>query len=211
MKRYNFVNCFSTPHLAGVRRVQMKLPNFFIVGAPKAGTTSLDAYLDQHPQIYMSPMKEPCFFADEFREENFSEEERPRIDREMRALDAYLHGPMTQKKLGGLVSDWDDYVKLFRGVSDEIAIGEATPLYLWSPTAARNIARRLPHAKIVMILRNPIDRAFSQYLHLLAEAMMLSSFREHIEMNLRQETNKFGPQRTLLLEFGIIIRKSSDI
>ena len=47
------------------------LPNFFIVGVVKAGTTSLYHYLDQHPQIYMSPIKEPTFFADEFRPERF--------------------------------------------------------------------------------------------------------------------------------------------
>ena len=47
------------------------LPNFFIVGAPKAGSTSLYYYLDQHPQIYMSPIKEPCFFAPEIKPGNF--------------------------------------------------------------------------------------------------------------------------------------------
>ena len=50
----------------------MKQPNFFLVGAPKAGTTSLYAYLDQHPDVYMSPLKEPNFFADELRLESFS-------------------------------------------------------------------------------------------------------------------------------------------
>ena len=49
------------------------MPNFFIVGAPKAGTTSLYHYLDQHPDIYMSPVKEPNYFAAEIRPENFKE------------------------------------------------------------------------------------------------------------------------------------------
>ena len=53
-------------------------PNFFIVGAPKAGTTSLYHYLDQHPDIYMSPIKEPCFFSSEIRPENFEAHLRPR-------------------------------------------------------------------------------------------------------------------------------------
>jgi hypothetical protein len=49
-----------------------RLPNFFVVGAPKAGTTSLYHYLDQHPEIYMSAIKEPYFFSTEFRAENFA-------------------------------------------------------------------------------------------------------------------------------------------
>ena len=52
----------------------LTVPNFFIVGAPKAGTTALYAHLDQHPQVYMSPMKEPCYFASELRPGNFSDE-----------------------------------------------------------------------------------------------------------------------------------------
>lgn len=63
----------------------MKVPNFFIVGAPKAGTTSLYAYLDQHPQIYLSPLKEPHFFAAEFRPDNFEDEARPRVATEQAA------------------------------------------------------------------------------------------------------------------------------
>jgi hypothetical protein len=50
-----------------------KLPDFFLVGAPKAGTTALYRYLDQHPGIYMSPIKEPHFLADEIRWENFTD------------------------------------------------------------------------------------------------------------------------------------------
>src|SRR5258708_10655790 len=117
----------------------VKLPNFFIVGAPKAGTTSLYAYLDQHAQIYMSPLKETHYFSSEVRQKNFSEEERSRIARNMRELEAYLGSDMREKRFGGLVSSWEDYLKLFRNVSDEKAIGEATPHYLWSGSAPRNI------------------------------------------------------------------------
>src|SRR5215217_7116747 len=77
----------------------MTMPNFFIVGAQKAGTTSLYHYLDQHPQIYMSPIKEPCYFSDEIRFENFSDEiRRPST------LDAFLAGPITGKRFGGPVT-----------------------------------------------------------------------------------------------------------
>jgi hypothetical protein len=57
-----------------VPEVTHSLPSFFIAGAPKTGTTSLHHYLDQHPEIYMSPVKEPCYFASEVRLEHFSRE-----------------------------------------------------------------------------------------------------------------------------------------
>jgi hypothetical protein len=178
-----------------------QLPNFFIVGAPKAGTTSLYAYLDQHPQVYMSPIKEPNYFAFEMRLENFSEEMRPRITREIGELEEYLRGDMRERRFGGFVSNWEDYLKLFRHVSDEIAIGEATPIYLWSETAARNIAARIPQARIIINLRNPADRAYSQYLQMLTTGVIGRSFRGQIDANLRCENKQFG---TLwpLLEFG---------
>jgi hypothetical protein len=179
----------------------MKLPNFFIVGAPKAGTTSLYSYLRQHPQIYMSPIKEPNYFADEMRLENFVKEARPRIADEIRALQEYLRGDMRQNRFGGWVSTWEDYLKLFRNVADEIAIGEATPCYLWSESAARNIAARIPDGKIIINLRHPVDRAFSQYLHMVTVGSTRRSFRDQIHANLGCETKLLGPLRPLL-EFG---------
>jgi Sulfotransferase family len=176
----------------------MKLPNFFIVGAPKAGTTSLYAYLDQHPQVYMSPLKEPSYFASELRVENFRAEMQPRLAREVRALQQYLHGHMSEKRFGGLVSNWEDYLKLYRNVSDEQAIGEATATYLWSPSAAANIATRIPHARIIINLRNPIDRAYSQYLQMLSAGAFRGSFRELIDASLALQDRRLGS----VLEFG---------
>jgi hypothetical protein len=179
----------------------VRLPNFFIVGAPKAGTTSLYAYLDQHAQVYMSPLKEAYYFASEVRAENFSAEERPRIERDLRTLAEYLRGDMREKRFGGLVSNWDDYLKLFRAASDEIAVGEATPHYLWSQSAARNIAARLPHARIIISLRNPVDRAFSDYLHMVTVGAVRRSFREQIHANLRCESKQIGLEWPFL-EYG---------
>jgi hypothetical protein len=178
-----------------------KLPNFFIVGAPKAATTFLYACLDQHPQIYMCPIKEPNFFASEMRPEHFSEAERPRVIREARELQTYLRGEMREKRFGGFVTSWDDYLKLFANVSDEIAIGEASPCYLWSQTAARHIASRVPHARIIINLRNPLDRAFSQYLHMLTVGFTSRSFRQEIEAALRPGDKHYALERSLL-EFG---------
>jgi hypothetical protein len=179
----------------------VRLPNFFIVGAPKAGTTSLYSYLEQHAQVYMSPIKELHYFAFEYRLENFSKEERPRIARDMRSLEEYLRGDMREKRFGALVASWDDYLRVFRNVSDEIAIGEATPCYLWSESAARNIATRIPHARIIINLRNPVDRAYSHYLHMLTAGSTRRSFREQICANLRCEKKQIGSLWPFL-EFG---------
>jgi hypothetical protein len=181
--------------------VNRRLPNFFIVGAPKAGTTALYAYLDQHPEVYMSPLKEPNYFAAELRPENFVAADRPRIEREMRALEEYLRGDLREKRFGGLVSSWEDYLLLFRNVAGETAIGEASACYLWSQSAPRNIAERIPHARIIINLRNPIDRAFSQYLQMVSGGMTRRSFREQIQANLACGNPQFGSQWPLV-EFG---------
>jgi hypothetical protein len=167
-----------------------KLPNFFIIGAPKAGTTSLYHYLDQHPQIYMSAIKEPHFFATEFREENFAAELRPFLARETRGLRGFLSSNMRRKRFGGIVAEWEDYVRLFADASHESALGEASVCYLWSPTAPERISRRFPDAKILVMLRDPVERAYSQYLHGLGNGAIRWSFREHIRRNLRHRSGE---------------------
>ena len=137
-------------------------PNFFLVGAPQAGTTSLYFYLDQHPSIFVSPIKEPCFFAPEVAD--ITPRARELYDADADALRRYLDGPMERKRDHGLVLDWDDYLTLFKNVRDETAIGEASVAYLASLTAAPAIRARTPEARIVMILRNPVDRLFSRFL-----------------------------------------------
>jgi hypothetical protein len=138
-----------------------KLPNFFIAGAPTAGTTSLHHYLRQHPQVYMSPIKEPTFFAaaDMLSRDAFR---RP-IERDRAALRAYLAGPR-ERTANYWVSEWPDYVQLFRDVRDEVAIGEASVSYFWLPSAAPAIRAMLPEARFIFLLRNPADRLFSWYL-----------------------------------------------
>jgi len=169
----------------------MRLPNFFIVGAPKAGTTSLYYYLDQHPQIYMSSIKEPNFFAAEIREENLNVSLRRAVTRDIRSLHVFLSGQMRQKRFGGIVACWEDYLRLFANASKESALGEASVCYLWSPTAPKRIADRIPDAKILVMLRHPADRAFSDYLHGLGLGAIRWSFREQIERNLRHRSGQF--------------------
>ena len=128
----------------------MTMPNFVIIGAGKAGTTSLYKYLEEHPQIYMSPKKEPRFFAVENEEINFQGPDDSRFK---------------------FINSIDDYQKLFSQVSNEIAIGEASPIYLTTPKAPQRIYHHIPNAKIIAILRDPIERAYSNFLDSLSRGI----------------------------------------
>jgi len=178
------------------------LPNFFIVGAPKAGTTSLYHYLAQHPDVYMSPIKEPNYFSEEIRLGNIDANWQEWAQREDESLQQYLRGSMQEKRFGGIVSNWPDYVKLFQNVNGEKALGEASVCYLWSKTAAQNIASILPNAKIIMVLRDPVERAFSQYKQSVANGLVKNSFRELVETNLNRKSDKFDLLNPFL-EFGL--------
>lgn len=124
-------------------------PNFLLVGAAKSGTTSLYNYLDQHPDIFMSAVKEPLFFCS------------TGVERETLAKELY---PLP---LDQVVTDFDDYLNLFADAQEERAIGEASVYYLLDyGKTIPNIQRLLPDSsrlKIVIILRNPIDACFSHY------------------------------------------------
>jgi hypothetical protein len=183
-----------------------RLPNFFIVGAGKAGTTSLHRYLRQHPQIYMSPVKEPSYFAPEIRGNALGKAFERHVRRQSRELPKHLKDGLPVKPLGWLASDWDDYLRLFQRAEAETAIGEASAGYLWSETAAANIQARIPNARIVMILRDPAERAFSQYLHQLAVGLTKSTFRQHIEACMRGGPRELGIHYPFL-EIGLYYRQ----
>jgi hypothetical protein len=179
------------------------LPNFFIVGAPKAGTTSLYHHLRGHPDVYMSPMKETSYFADEIRFEKLVPELQAVGRRSSRELRSYLDSPTLDDRFGGIITEWSDYLRLFEQVANEAAIGEATPGYLWSPTAVRKIAKTFPNAKIIMILRNPIERAFSQFLQMSNTGSYALSFDEHIEACLRNRRTDQLSMVYPFLEYGL--------
>lgn len=150
----------------------------------------------------MSPVKEPNYFADEIRLPNVSPRWQDWAQREHASLHLYLRGPMQEKRFGGIVSNWMDYLKLFQNVKGEKAIGEASVCYLWSKTAARNIASTAPNAKIIMVLRNPVDRAFSQYKQAVAGGLIKESFRELVRKHLTNKFEQFEPLNPFL-EFGL--------
>lgn len=123
----------------------MTMPNFMILGAAKAGTTSLYAYLCQHPQIYLPRIKEPNFFA--YGETTF--------DRQ---------GPGADIIRRNAIMTPAQYAQLFAGVTQETAIGEASVTNLW-PRACERIQQYAPGARLIVLLRQPTDRAYSHFLH----------------------------------------------
>lgn len=139
----------------------MIMPNFLIIGAAKAGTTSLYGYLVQHPQVYMSPIKEPRFFALEGEQLDF-------------------RGP-AQSINHTSVTSLEEYSQLFQEVTSETAIGEASTIYLSNPLAPERIKHYIPDVKLIAILRDPCERAFSSYLHLVRDGYETLSFAEAIE------------------------------
>lgn len=121
------------------------LPNFIVIGAAKAGTTALYWYLADHPQVFMTSMKETNFFA-------YGLDDQGKLlygDPELH------HFPVRSLR---------QYKLLFEDADDATAIGEASPIYLECPQAAGRIARLIPDAKIICGLRDPVDRAYSDYL-----------------------------------------------
>ena len=130
----------------GVSEPTMALPNFIVFGAPRSGTTALYHYLNQHPEIYLSPVKEPEFFAFEGMNLNFQ-------------------GPGDGERINKVsTTDLKSYHALFDGVTSEKAIGEMSQIYLYYARAAERIRYYIPEVKLVAILRHPADRAYSNFL-----------------------------------------------
>ena len=165
----------------------MNLPNFLIIGVQKCRTTSNYNYLKQHPQVYMSPVKETNFLEREW--ENIAPD----------------------KKKPQKIDTFEKYCQLFAGVKDEIAIGEASPNYLFHyQTSSELILRYVPDVKMIAILRDPAERAYSDYMMNVREARVKRSLTEQIKYSshksfvilkgfyytaIKHYMDKFGEQR----------------
>jgi hypothetical protein len=140
------------------------LPNFFLAGVPKAGTTSLYFYLRQHPQVYMSPIKEPTFFAAaDLLADPYRQQFRRFLERDPTALRIFLEDTQANTAQHFILRR-GDYLTLFHDVRHESAIGEASADYFWLPSAAAAIRAAVPAARLIFILRHPAERLFSWYL-----------------------------------------------
>ncbi len=126
----------------------LTLPNFLIIGANKGATTSLRAYLGEHPDVFVPSMIEPSFFAIAGRPRTLAD-----------GSNAYV-----ELEREGAAFSLEEYEAMFEGVTTESAIGEKSTAYLTSPHAPHRIKELIPDVKLVAILRNPVERAFSHYL-----------------------------------------------
>ncbi len=176
-------------------------PNFFVVGAARAGTTSLYHYLRSHPAIFLSPVKEPNYFAKDVDTTEFLRQrwQRP-VDIAVFLNDSevFLSSEMTESAHSGHVTRWDDYLELFRNVRREVAIGECSVSYLVSKCAAAEIRAVIPDAKILMILRDPIERAYSHYIQDLEEGAVRGDFMQAVGQQARKAPVVWGIVETSL-------------
>ncbi|TQS42222.1 sulfotransferase family protein [Cryptosporangium phraense] len=130
----------------------MTLPDFLVIGVPKAGTTALHAALVHHPELYLSAVKEPKYFLSD-------------------GPPPARGGPGDAQTYQEHVWRRADYEALFAPAPPGTRTGEATPFYLYDLDAQARIARTIPDAKLIVVLRNPVDRAHSNWYHLWAAGL----------------------------------------
>lgn len=134
------------------------IPNFLVIGAPKCGTTSLYYYLKQHPDVFLPVQKELHYFSYEQLKKN-------------------ANGPGDSQVLSSLCANSNEYDKHYANAGVELAIGDISPSYLYYGVQDR-IQQKLGLVKIVAMLRNPVDKAYSQYMHLCRDQRETLSFHE---------------------------------
>ncbi len=128
-------------------------PTSCVIGAPKAGTTALHAALARHPQLFLSTVKEPKYYM-------CGDSPPP----------AY-RGPGDAHSNQEWVWQRPRYRALFAETPDDVLCGESTPFYLYNRDARRRIAADIPRAKLVAVLRDPVDRAYSNWMHLWVDGL----------------------------------------
>lgn len=149
-----------------------RAPDFFIVGQPKSGTTALHDMLKRHPQVFMPESKEPWFLAEELLER-------------------------TPPRPGGTPRTLEEYRALFAAAEAEQLVGEASPLYLWSRTAAARIHEQRPDARIIAILREPASLLRSLHLQFIETYVETESdFRKAIALEPARRQGREIPRHT---------------
>lgn len=122
-------------------------PDFLAIGAPKAGTTALFRAIGRHPEVSLPASKEPRYFTSPGARPNF-------------------HGPGGEESADLVVYDRHDYLELFRKCPATWKIGDGSTGYLYHPAAPANCYSQVPTAPLIAVLRHPVSRAYSQWLHL---------------------------------------------
>lgn len=180
-----------------------RIPNLFLVGAPKSGTTAIYEFLNAHPEVYMSPIKEPHYFSKDIKEENFTENYK--IRHKLNFQKYLNHKNLKQMHIAYLSKEsLEDYLQLFKNHKNEKFIGEASTGYLYSKNAAEQIYNFNPNAKIIMCLRNPIERAFSHWkMDYRSGRSTSSTFIRDMDIDFAIKDDSWGGESQTLVQIGL--------
>lgn len=162
---------------------------FFIIGAAKCGTTTVDAMLRMHPEIYMSPIKEPNYFSTDIDPARFNDFYR---EHNTGDTEAYFNsGELPQKHLD-FIRDRSQYDRLFETDKSVKWLGESSTSYLYSSVAADNVYGEFPDAKIIVCLRDPVERLKSHLKMALQGGYITSADDRQIENDLNRPDQGWG-------------------
>ncbi len=178
---------------------KIKFPDFYITGTVKGGTTSLYNYLYEHPDIYMCPVKEPHFFSTDINPSTFREQYRKMVNVD---IDEYIRNGIDSRLVSSaFIRDEKTYHQLFSNATPEQILGESSTSYLISKVAATNIYNANPDAKIIIMLRDPVKRAYSHYLMNYRSGSVKDAFKMELEKDMHAEPKGWGRTR-LYAEHG---------
>ncbi len=178
--------------------------NFFLIGAPKSGTSLIHERLSGHPEAFLSPLKEPNHFATDIEPALFSTPFKANHPDDLEAY--FARRPLVPRQVG-FVQDPVRYAALFeRATPAHKVVGECSTSYLWSSEAATAIAARHPDARIVAVLRNPVDRLFSHWLMARKYGFTGDGLLEAVEKDGRHENPGWG-RSELFVEAGLYAKQ----
>jgi hypothetical protein len=148
-------------------------PTFLIIGAPKSGTTALYRWLQQHPDVFMPDNKQPHYFA---------------------GIRPDFRGPGDVAFNRDIVTDRTRYMDLFAPGAGRTALGEASPFYMhYAKAAAPAIRAAFPDCRLVVLLREPVARAWAGYLHLVRDGRERGSFRQALDQEAERLARRWEP------------------
>ncbi|MBM71211.1 MAG: hypothetical protein CL847_00305 [Crocinitomicaceae bacterium] len=174
--------------------------NFFLVGAAKAGTTTVFERLNNRSDVYLSPLKEPNFYSDDIDISKFSTEflTNTRLD-----LSGYFNQTPLPIRQIGFVRSAQEYSQLFDPAPSEAKlIGECSTSYLWSKSAPVNIAKAHPKARILIMLRDPISRLYSHYMMARKYGFTSLPLIEAVQNDMNHQQKGWGSSE-LFVELGM--------
>ena len=157
------------------KKASARLPDFLLIGAPKAGTTALFTAIGRHQRVYLPAKKEPSFFS--YADRSFD-----------------YKGPGALRHYNKFTLDAAAYQELFSACPESSVTGEASVMYLYCIQAPQKAHQWIPQAQLFVILRHPVERAYSQFLHLRQEGMEpLTNFQDAFRASEERAAARWRP------------------